>query len=367
MSKTVSEPRPDKPAVESEHGVDPALRAHALVDAGVPDTGSEPEPVSGAAAAYVALEHLATSRTPEVAGTDGWADAGGKVLRVHLSRMLARVAGTVAGEDPEEVHAMRVATRRVRAAWRVFGGAFEQSVVRDQLSRLRILGSELGAVRDLDVQLTILGAARSRGSKRDRAGLAPLVEAWSAERAERHDVLIDRLASRWFTAFVLDHERLVTMPGDAVKPVAAHAPSSVRTRAPSVIWESYQAVRSFEDVVADADVSTLHELRIATKWLRYTLEFVREPMEPRATELIRRVVVLQDHLGDIHDLHATAARARAGLERADLPSGERAAIDWLLANADARVQRLQRRSGPAWRGVADADFRRGMGRALAGL
>ena len=326
-----------------------------------------PEPVSGAGAAHAALEHLAIARTPEVAATDGWADAGGKVLRFHLTRMLARVAGAITGEDPEEVHAMRVAARRVRAAWRVFGNAYERTVVRDQLDRLRILGSELGAVRDLDVQLAILGAARSRGSKRDRAGLAPLVEAWTAERAFNHGKLIDRLASRWFTTFVLDHERLVTMPGDAVKPVAAHSPSTVRTRAPSVIWESYQAVRYFEDVVTDADVSTLHELRIATKWLRYTLEFVREPMEPRATELIRRVVVLQDHLGDIHDLHATAARARGSLERADLPSSERAAIDWLLANADVRVQRLQRRSGPAWRGVADADFRRGMGRALAGL
>jgi CHAD domain-containing protein len=351
----------------SKHSVDPALPAPALLDVGVPDTSLEPEPVSGAGAAYLALEHLAHSSTSEVAATDSWADAGGKVLRFHLSRVLARVAGTVAGEDPEEVHAMRVATRRVRAAWRVFGGAFDQSVVRDQLGRLRILGSELGAVRDLDVQLTILGAARSRGSKRHRAALAALVEAWSAERAERHVVLVDRLSSRWFTAFVLDHERLVTTPGEAVKPVAAHAPSTVRTRAPSIIWESYQAVRSFEDVVADADVSTLHELRIATKWLRYTLEFVREPMDPRATELIRRVVVLQDHLGDIHDLHATAARARSSLERADLPSGERDAIGWLLGNADARVQRLQRRSGPPWRGVADADFRRGMGRALAGL
>ncbi len=326
-----------------------------------------PEPISGAGAAYVAIEHLAISGTPEVTATDGWADAGGKVLRFHLSRMLARVAGTVAGEDPEEVHAMRVAARRVRAAWRVFGPAFERSVVRDQLSRLRILGSELGAVRDLDVQLSILGAARSRGSKRDRAGLTPLVEAWSAERAVNHGKLVDRLTSRWFTAFVMDHEHLVTMPGEAVKPVAAHAPSIVRTRAPSVIWESYQAVRSFEDVVGDADVSTLHELRIATKWLRYTLEFVREPMEPRATELIRRVVVLQDHLGDIHDLHATAARARPRAELADLPSAERAAIVGLLDNAGARVERLQRRSGPAWRGVVDTDFRRGLGRALAGL
>ena len=367
MSMTLAEPRPDDGPVEREQGANPERPFQAPRDVVEPGLSPEPEPVSGAGAAYVAVEHLAIYSTPEVTATDGWADAGGKVLRFHLSRMLARVAGTVADEDPEEVHAMRVAARRVRAAWRVFGNAFERSVVREQVGRLRVLGDELGAVRDLDVQLSILEAARERGSKRHRAGLAPLVETWSTERAERHDVLVDRLASRWFTAFVVDHERLVTTPGEAVKPVATHAPSIVRTRAPSVIWEAYQAVRSFEDVVPEADVATLHELRIATKWLRYTLEFMREPMEPRASELIRRVVLLQDHLGDIHDLHATAARARASAQGADVIAGQDTAIDWFAATADRRVQRLQRRTGPAWRGVADADFRRGLGRALAGL
>ena len=365
MSTTSAESRPDDGPIERQPGVDDTQTVilHVVGPSGDP----EPEPVSGAGAAYAAIERLAISRSPEVAAADRWVDAGGKVLRFHLSRMLARVAGTVAGEDPEDVHAMRVSVRRVRAAWRVFGDGFERPVVRDQVGRLRILGSELGAVRDLDVQGSILVAARLRGSKRDRAGLAALVEAWSAERAVRHGELVERLASRWFAAFVIDHERLVTTPGEAVKPIAAHAPSTVRTRAPSVVWEAYQAVRSFEDVIADADVSTLHELRIAAKWLRYTLEFVREPMEPRATELIRRVVVLQDHLGNIHDLHSTAARARASADGVDLPAGQRSAIEWLATDADARVERLRRRSGPAWRGVADAEYRRGLGRALAGL
>ena len=40
--------------------------------------------------------------------------------------MLARVPGVIAGEDAEEVHAMRVAARRMRAAWRVFGDGFER-------------------------------------------------------------------------------------------------------------------------------------------------------------------------------------------------------------------------------------------------
>lgn len=55
-------------------------------------------------------------RTPGVRGSDAWAEAGRKVLRFHLARMLARVPGVIAGEDPEQVHAMRVAARRMRAA-----------------------------------------------------------------------------------------------------------------------------------------------------------------------------------------------------------------------------------------------------------
>src|SRR5262245_39434252 len=69
--------------------------------------------VEAANTALSAAEHLALGRTPEVLAEDPWAEAGRKVLRFHLSRMLARVPGTIAGEDPEEVHAMRVASRRV--------------------------------------------------------------------------------------------------------------------------------------------------------------------------------------------------------------------------------------------------------------
>ena len=54
-------------------------------------------------------------------GDDHIAEAGRKVLRFHLARMLDREDGTRSGIDPVDVHKMRVATRRQRAAWRVFG------------------------------------------------------------------------------------------------------------------------------------------------------------------------------------------------------------------------------------------------------
>jgi len=334
--------------------------------------GPGPDPasdlISSTDAAQQAVEHLAISRTPEVLATDPWAEAGRKVLRFHLSRMLVKVPGTIAGQDPEEVHAMRVATRRVRAAWRVFGDGYERPVVRDHVRQLRTLGGRLGAVRDLDVQIGILVAYRDHRSKRDRVGLTPLLEAWTTERAERHAELVERLTSPWFTAFVTDHEALVSTPGAAARARPSHVPATVRMRAPAVAWEAYQAVWAFDGAVDGAEVVTLHELRIAAKWLRYTLEFVREPMEPGATELIRRVVLLQDHLGDIHDLDAAAALARALVAgRGDLRAGQRAAIERFAASQDARVERLRRRLGPAWRGLADAEYRRGLGRSLARL
>ena len=139
-------------------------------------------------------------------------------------------------------------------------------------------------------------------------------------------------------------------------------------RAPSVAWQSYQAVWAFEPALPAADVTTLHELRISTKWLRYTLESIREPMEPNATELIRRVVALQDQLGDIHDLHAAAERARASaVTFPELRSGQRAAIERFAADEELRVDRLMHRLGPTWRGVADAEYRRRLGQSLARL
>src|SRR3954449_5746828 len=111
--------------------------------------------VSIAEAAAVALEaagRLGLARTPEVGADDPWSEAGRKVMRFHLARMLAHVPGTLEGEDPDDVHAMRVASRRVRAGWRVFGDGFDRPVARRQVGQLRVLGSELGMVRDLDVQ-----------------------------------------------------------------------------------------------------------------------------------------------------------------------------------------------------------------------
>ncbi len=262
---------------------------------------------------------------------------------------------------------MRVASRRVRAAWRVFGDGFEREAERRYRAELRDIGRRLGTVRDLDVLIGILVADGERRSARHRAGLEPLLSAWRVEREARRVDLAAALVSERFATFVSDYERLVETPGHASVAVQPYAPGLVRYRMPATIWAAYQAVWAFDDGLATADFATLHDLRIAAKWLRYTLEFVRAPLEPEAAGLIRRMVALQDHLGDQHDQHVAAVLAREFAMSATLTAAQAKSISRFVAHLDRGVDGLGRTLGSTWRPIVAASYRRALGRAIARL
>ncbi len=343
----------------------PTPPSAAATAAATPHDGDDP--ASLAEAAILAAARSADGKTPGLRADDAWAEAGRKVLRFHLGRMLARVPGVIAGEDAEEVHAMRVAARRMRAAWRVFGDGFERDAVRRYRGELRDIGSRLGAVRDLDVLIEILVTDGRRRSSRHRAGLEPLLATWRAERESRRIELIGVLSSERFGAFVADYRALAETPGLAAIAVPPHAPGLVRNRMPATIWAAYQAVWAFDSGVETADLATLHELRIAAKWLRYTLEFVREPLEPQATALIRPIVALQDHLGEQHDRHVAGELARAFVTSLTLTEVQATSTARFVEHLDRGVERLGRTFGSTWRPLAASSYRRGLGRAIARL
>ena len=318
-------------------------------------------------AVALAAASLADGRTPGLRPDDPWAEAARKVLRFHLAKMLARVPGVVAGDDAEEVHAMRVAARRMRAAWRVFGDGFERDAVRRYRDELRDIGARLGAVRDLDVLVDILVTYSGQRSRHQRAGLEPLLAAWRAERETRRADLVAAVGSERFADFIVDYRALVETPELAARATPRNAPGLVRNRMPATLWSAYQAVWAFDGDLARADLATLHELRIAAKWLRYTLEFVREPLEPQATALIRPVVALQDHLGDQHDQHVAALLAHAFATSTSLAGAQENAIAKFVEHLDLGVARLGRSLGTPWRPIAAASYRRGLGRAIARL
>ena len=312
---------------------------------------------------------IVVGKTPGVTAHDTIADAGRKVLRFHFARMLAREAGTREGSDPEELHSMRVATRRMRAAWRVFGDGFRPRRTRRYRRPLRAIASRLGAVRDLDVLLEAADAYRSQLPTSEQRALDPLLESWRGFRDDARTLLVRELDSDDYRRFVDDFRVFVVTDGSGVRDVTATQPHRIRDTAPSRVWSAYEHIRAYEPVLRWADVETLHDLRIGAKWLRYTMEFVRDPLGPDSGDLITRVVGLQDHLGLLHDADVGASMARNFLveHAGGLSTVESEAIGRYLVSRERDVARLKRSVGQPWRGVASLSFRRRLGRAVAGL
>ena len=313
---------------------------------------------------------LVVGKTAGVLAEDTIAEAGRKVMRFHLARMLEREPGVRDGNDIEDIHKMRVATRRQRAAWRVFGEAFRKGRTKAYRDGLRDAARRLGAVRDLDVQLDGIDTYRADQAVNEQRAIEPLIASLSQHRDDARALLIRELDSPGYARFVDDYIDFVRTEGAAAKPISgAAAPHRIRETAPSRIWSAYEQVRSYEPILRWADVPTLHELRIAGKWLRYSIEFVQEPLGEDAAPLIAKVTALQDHLGLMNYASVAASMTRTFLvERAgDLSTAETAAIGRYLVERERQVARLRRTIGPTWRRVAGLSYRRALGRVVAGL
>jgi CHAD domain-containing protein len=309
-------------------------------------------------------------RTLGIVGEDSLSEAAQKVLRFHFARMQYREAGTRSGLDAEDLHDMRVATRRLRAAWRVFEGAYKAGKTKKIRRHLESIADRLGVVRDLDVLIAGLHEYRLSLDDEHRPGLEPLLTLWQRQRDKARDALVAELDSESYSAFIKEMaEFLEAGANAAANVIPPTSPHRVRDRAASQIWAAYEAVRAYEPLLSWADMETLHELRIASKWLRYTLEFFNETLGRDGGLLLGRVTAVQDHLGSLHDADAAAKLARDLLvaKAAELTKLEADTIGAYLRTREREVARLRHTFRPLWRAISGAPFRRALGRAAAAL
>lgn len=269
-------------------------------------------------------------KNPGIKADDPMAEAGRKVLRFHFAHMLSHEKGTRLGDDIEELHDMRVATRRMRAAFEVFGVFYKPKLVKGHLKGLRATGRALGRVRDLDVFMEKARHYLETLPGEERPDLDMLLNAWQQERDIERDKMLAHLDSESYQQFKQDFNEFVSTPGAGARPISRNDPKPdlVRYIAPVLIYTHLADVRTYETIITNATIEQLHALRIEFKKLRYTLEFFREVLGEQAREVINDIKILQDHLGDLNDANVACQILRDFIEsweerQMELPLQER--------------------------------------------
>jgi len=234
---------------------------------------------------------------------DSMSEAGRKVLRLHFSRMLEHEKGTRLGKDIEELHDMRVATRRMRSAFDVFALYYDPKILRPFMKDLKRVGRALGHVRDLDVFMQKAQRYIDQTIQEQPISLAPLIENWKTQRELERVEMLRTLDSKAYRRFIQSFGTFLVTEGAGALPVSAGRPTAyqVYQLVPTLIYSRYEVIRGYEPLLMDAPIETLHALRIEFKKLRYALEFFREVLGPEVKDVIKEVVIVQDHLGDLND------------------------------------------------------------------
>jgi CHAD domain-containing protein len=310
-------------------------------------------------------------QSPGITPDEPMSEAGRKVLAFHFARMLEHEPGTRAGEDIEELHDMRVATRRMRSALRVFGPYYQSRAIRPFVAGLRRTARALGRVRDLDVFLQ-KAATYLDGLGGDRShDLDVLLAAWQEQRAEARARMLDVLDSAKYGDFVDAFALFIESAGAGARESGGipPRPTLVRHVAPKLIYDRWARVHAFGLVLEGAPISVLHALRIECKRLRYTLEFFAEVLAPSAGDVIEAVVKLQDHLGDLNDADVAnamlsdflfAGRTDQGGERLIAPG-----VVAYLAFKQRELQSLIETFPQAWERFTQPAVRKALADAVA--
>jgi len=233
-------------------------------------------------------------------------DAARRSIETRLNEMRKFEEKLVGAVEPDDVHDMRVASRRLRAALELFD---RKGQLRHAHDAVEALGDTLGEVRELHVQLAWLRDELAAASERDKVGLQALL----AEREAKLPKRIERL-----------HAALGTWTEDGVPTIEAALAAidvggrlgghRVRRR----LSHRLKAVK--KRVVAtmkSMDARTAHKLRIDAKKLRYAAELAQPAFPSEIAALLDRLQPLQETLGELHDADVHVPIVEKFLVRAD--------------------------------------------------
>jgi|1186.fasta_scaffold04897_2 CHAD domain-containing protein len=252
-------------------------------------------------------------------------------LRTQYEAIVRNDPGVRLGVDPEAVHDMRVATRRLRAMLRAAGEMVEPEWSEPLRGELRWLAGELGPLRDADVFVAYLHAETAGFEGDDRTGADQLVGLVEDDRRGAHERAIAALRGERYLALLQELERTARAPLVRTATVALDGIARTEFR------RLRAAARRISAASSDHEV---HALRIRGKRARYAAELAETAVGKRARRFLKHAKRFQDVVGE----HQDAVVAEAHLRELSERGGREAAF---AAGRLAEQQRIRRRCARA--------------------
>lgn len=196
----------------------------------------------------------------------------------------------IAKRDAEALHQLRVAVRRLRSALWLFRPAVRDSELADFEDELRRFTRELGAARNIDV---ILGTLSRNDPARSHL---------EDDRERIYSKIIRKLGSRHFRLFMFDLFAWIQAGKWRGRKKAKGPLMPFAIRRLDRLWARIWRKADFLNRLPEPE---RHKLRIETKKLRYSVEFLAEPFRSLADERVSFVKAaegVQNRLGELNDL-----------------------------------------------------------------
>jgi CHAD domain-containing protein len=192
--------------------------------------------------------------------------------------------------DPEAVHKMRVATRRLRSTLKTFKNAFDPDVAGRVEPELKWLAGQLGEVRDGQVlERKLLAAVHHEGPAFEEVA-GRIREHLEAKIARGRDAVEEDLNGGRYLSLLDATDELVDRTDTTEEDPLRRARKALR-----------RADRLLDRAIADGVDAELHEARKAYKRARYAVEVFVPSVGDPAKHLTKALTELQDVLGAHQD------------------------------------------------------------------
>ncbi|WP_287129581.1 CHAD domain-containing protein [Candidatus Cyanaurora vandensis] len=256
--------------------------------------------------------------------TLGWAAHG--LIQEQYEQLLRQEESVLLDEDPEALHKMRVACRRLRTALQVFAQTLDLPTDLTQ-ERVRDLGRALGGLRDLDVQRTDL-MTYYQPRLPDESQVTALTERLTKQRRRAYSRVQHELTRPRYQKLKRACADWLAQP--RYHPVAKRplSPLLPYLLGPLCAEMMLHPGWLLDD---DTDPHVLHDLRKALKHVRYEAEFFADAYPPAFKDWIKGIKTLQETLGTIQDTGVLAAQlstAESDLHLAIQDRRARALLHW---------------------------------------